>query len=122
MNDNMNDIIFCKACEIYNIIESEINTFKYMEINDQIEGIIYYVTSYMSNLSYMSNMSNNINEKIDDKFIEQIFKNCHNAYNNVNYPYMQGESEWSYIEELREAETFSMIESVIKDLYEYYQK
>jgi hypothetical protein len=41
---------------------------------------------------------------------------------NINYPYMQGDSEWSYIEELREAETFSMIESIIKDFYEYYEK
>jgi hypothetical protein len=114
MNDNMNDIIFCKACEIYNIIESEINTFKYMEINDQIEGIIYYVNTYAKDII--------TDETIDDTFIEQIFENCHNAYNNVNYPYMQGESELSYIEELREAETFSMIESVIKDLYEYYEK
>jgi hypothetical protein len=118
MNNTMKDIIFSKACEIFEIIENEINTFKYMEIDDQIEGIIFYVNIYMNDMNDIINIDKNINET----FIEKIYENCHNAYMNINYPYMQGESELSYIEELREAQTFSMLESVIKDLYEYYQK
>jgi hypothetical protein len=111
----MNDDIFCKACEIFQLIENDVYTFKYMEIDDQIEGIIYYVNTYAIEII-------NIDKTIDDTFIEQIYQNCHNAYMDVNYPYIQGESELSYIEELRETQTFKMIESVIKDLYEYYQK
>jgi hypothetical protein len=112
----MNDDIFCKACEIFQLIENDVYTFKYMEIDDQIEGIIYYVNTYVNDNSGNDNY-------IDiDYCINKIYENCYNAYNNVNYPFMKGESELSYIEELRESQTFAMIESVIKDLYEYYQK
>jgi hypothetical protein len=113
VNDIMNDIIFSKACNIFNIIENEINTFKYMEINDQIEGIIYYVNNIVND---------NFDETLDEEIVKKIYENCHIAYQNVNYPFMKGESELSYLEELREAQTFKMIESVIKDLYEYYEK
>ncbi len=115
MNGITNEITFFKACEIFEIIEKEVDTFKYMEIDDQIEGILYYVNTYTIDI-------NNIDETIDETFIEQIYENCYNAYNNVTYPFMKGESELSYIEELREVQTLKMIESVIKDFYEYSQK
>ncbi len=115
----MNDIIFSKACEIFQLIENEVNTFKYMELDDQIEGIIYYV-----NMNMNQNNDDNIMDYdiIDEDFINKIYENCYNTYNNVNYQYMKGESEMIYIEELRETQTFAMLQTVIKDLYEYYQK
>jgi hypothetical protein len=115
----MNDIIFSKACEIFQLIENEVNTFKYMELDDQIEGIIYYV-----NMNMNQNNDDNIMDYdiIDEDFINKIYENCYNTYNNVNYQHMKGESEMIYIEELRETQTFAMLQTVIKDLYEYYQK
>jgi hypothetical protein len=107
----MDDIIFSDASKIYAIMNDEIYDFNNIDIDEQIDEIIYYINELMYD-----------NKILDDKFIEKMFTNCHIAYENVNYPYMKGESELGYLEELREAQTFAMIESVIKDLYEYYKK
>jgi hypothetical protein len=108
----MEDIIFSKACEIYAILDNEIYDFKNNDINEQIDDIIYCVNELLYNDS----------DIIEHIIIEKIFTNCHIACENVNYPYMKGKSELGYLQEWREAQTFAMIESVIKDLYEYYKK
>ncbi len=118
----MNNNIFSKACEIYSIIDDDVNTFKYIDVDNQIDGIIYYVTKYIFN-NETNNWNNNLNNDLNiDNFIKKIYENCHYVYKNIDYPYDKGESEMIYIEERLEAQTFEMIQSVIKDFYEYFNK
>ena len=106
------DYELTEADNVLLFIENEIDNFIYIDTENQIEVIIYYV-----NLYYDYNID--IDDPIHTEFISKIIDNCYLAYNQHNYPpFEKGESEMSYIQELFEVQSISMITSVIKDFRE----
>jgi hypothetical protein len=103
------------ANEVFTFIENEIDNFIYVDIEEQIYGIIYYINLYFD-------YRLDIDAPEHTQFITILVDNCYNAIESLYYPTIQnGESEMSYIKELFEAKTITMITSIIKDYYEYHK-
>lgn len=101
------------AYELFSYIECEIDNFTYVDKEDQMYGIVYYV-----NLYYDYRID--IDAPEHTEFITNVVDNCYDALNKLEFPRIEvGESEMSYIQELFEAQTIAMIKSVIKDFREY---
>lgn len=103
------------ANDVFAFIENEIENFIYVDTEEQIYGIIYYVNLYFDYKLDIDTLEHT-------KFITIVVDNCYDALDSLYYPTIQkGESEMSYIKELFEVQTITMISSVIKDFYEYHK-
>ncbi len=108
----MENTIFNKACTVSYIIEQEVDTFNYIDLEEKIDGIIYYVNSV---LDYNIDMADSRHYD----FFENTYYNCYNTAQTFKYPYDEGEPTISQLDEKLEALTFVMIQSVVKDFIEY---
>ena len=108
----METAFFTKALYVQEIINSEVNTFRYIDKEEQIMCIIYYI-----NYIFGYNIDYDMPKYTD--FITKVVDNCFEIIENVSIKNNHN-STMTYIDEKLGFETFEMIKSVIKDFYEYF--
>lgn len=108
----MENTIFNKACQVSYFIEKEVDTFNYIDLEEKIDGIIYYV-------NFVLDYNIDIADLNHFDFFEITYDNCYKTAQTFKYPYDEGEPTISQLDEKLEALTFVMIQSVVKDFIEY---